>query len=361
NTSLKPDDLKVILNAYSRWGVRYVVIFNSPNLKTSWVQGTWSQEDLVERFLDRYLPLARIAEQVGLIPVFPPLQPGGDYWDTSFLKKMLVSIKRRRSIESVTNLHVAASAQTFNKPLDWGHGATTQWQSPSPYMNPGNSQDQIGFRTCEWYTEIIQNALGITPKIMLFWYGSSDHLNIDSSQGDSSFHELVELTQAAPSSSDELNDPALLGENIIACNFWLLSSSRKMSQSKSAWFNENAEPMIDAVKEMKNIKPSRKDDTSIFDDLTANQVAKWMYPIDHYLLLPAYDWGVPEHILERVRPIIRQEQPTIGFSLSEASLARKVTVWNENNVYTENDLCYLRESGCQIKEHIARGIDIATS
>lgn len=361
NTPVKPNDLKVILHAYARWGVRYVVFFNSPNLKTSWAQGTWSQEDPVERFLDRFLPFARTAEQVGLISVFPPLQPGGDYWDTTFLKKMLASIQKRKSIESVTNLHIAVSAQTFNKPLDWGHGATTQWQSPSPYMNPGNSQDHIGFRTCEWYTEIIQNALGITPKIMLFWYGSSDHLNIDSSKYESSFHELVELAQAVPSLSDEPNGPAVLGENIIACNFWLLSSSKKMRQSKFAWFSENAKPKVTAVDEVKKLKPLSKGGTQMFDDLTAKQVAKWMYPIDHYLLLPTYDWGIPEHILERVRPLIREEQPTIGFSISEAALSRKVTVWNENNAFTENDLCYLRESGCQIEEHIARGINIATN
>ena len=361
NTPVKPDDLKVILQAYARWGVQYIVFFNSPNLKTSWAQGTWSHEDLVERFLDRYLPFARTAEQVGLIPIFPPLQPGGDYWDTSFLKKMLASIQKRKSIESVTNLHIAVSAQTFSKPLDWGHGASTQWQSPLPYMDIENSQDHIGFRTYEWYTEIIQKTLNITPKIMLFWYGSPSHLNFDSLQDDSLLHELVELIQAASPSSDEPNSPAPLGENVVACNFWLLSSSKKTSESKSAWFSEDAKPKVTAVEEVKISKPIRESGTQMFDDLTAKQVAKWMYPIDHYLLLPTYDWGIPEHILERVRPLIREDQPTIGFSLSEAALAHRVTIWNENNAFTEDDLCYLRESGCQIEEHIARGINIATS
>jgi len=89
NTNTKPDDLKVLLSAYSRWGAKFILFFKSPNVKSSWVEGTWSQGDLVERFLDRYIPFVRVAEQNGLTPVFPPLQPGGDYWDLSFLKKVL--------------------------------------------------------------------------------------------------------------------------------------------------------------------------------------------------------------------------------------------------------------------------------
>lgn len=64
-----------------------MLFYNAPNLKSSWAEGTWSQENLVDRFLDRYLPFVKLADQSGLTPIFPPLQPGGDYWDISFLKK----------------------------------------------------------------------------------------------------------------------------------------------------------------------------------------------------------------------------------------------------------------------------------
>ncbi|PKP01191.1 MAG: hypothetical protein CVU11_15960, partial [Bacteroidetes bacterium HGW-Bacteroidetes-6] len=41
--------------------------------------------DLVERFLDRFLPLANQVVSEGAVPVMPALEPGGNYWDTAFL------------------------------------------------------------------------------------------------------------------------------------------------------------------------------------------------------------------------------------------------------------------------------------
>jgi hypothetical protein len=83
-----------------------------------------------------------------------------------------------------------------------------------------------------------------------------------------------------------------------------------------------------------------------------------MYPIDHYLLLPSYDWGIPENVLDRIRPIIRETRPTIGFSLIEAMNARKVTVWNEDGAFSEHDLQMLREAGCQIDEKVIKSVSV---
>ena len=86
---------EVLFQSYARWGVRYVALFDRPNLRSTWGGIAWAQTELVERFIDRYLPLAEACLEAGLIPVFPPLEPGGDYWDTSFLKAALESLQRR--------------------------------------------------------------------------------------------------------------------------------------------------------------------------------------------------------------------------------------------------------------------------
>ena len=80
-------DIKLLLESYAKWGVHYVMIFDRPNAKSSWASTSWAQHDLVERFLDRFIPIANAVLQAGLFPVFPPLEPGGDYWDTAFLKE----------------------------------------------------------------------------------------------------------------------------------------------------------------------------------------------------------------------------------------------------------------------------------
>ena len=66
-----------------------MVLFDRPNLRANWPAAAWAQSNLVERFLDVFQPLALAAVQAGLIPVFPPLEPGGDYWDTAFLRSCL--------------------------------------------------------------------------------------------------------------------------------------------------------------------------------------------------------------------------------------------------------------------------------
>ena len=175
NSDYRPEDLRILLSSYARWGVKYVIFFDRPNMKSSWLHDTWSQGDLVERFLDRYLPFVRAAEQNGLTPIFPPLQPGGDYWDLSFLKKVLNLVKQRRSLDFVSNLHIAVSSQTFNHPLSWGAGGKRNWKVPRPYSKSEiGEEDHLGFNTWQWYNDLVNSILGIEPKLFLFYFGSAD-------------------------------------------------------------------------------------------------------------------------------------------------------------------------------------------
>lgn len=350
NSSVKPDDIRLLLNEYARWGVKYVVFFKHPNSKSAWLDGTWSQGDLVERFLDRYLPFVRAAEQAGLIPVFPPLQPGGDYWDLSFLKKVLQLAEQRKSLDFSANLHMAVSAQTFGKALTWGAGGSAKWKAPRPYSKtePGE-EDHRGFNTWDWYTRVVKEVLNITPKIFLFYYGSAD-IRSNALDPSVSFENLVSLAADSGSSAHALTLP----ENVLACLFWLLSSEPSDPLEKTAWFDASGKPRQEQISAYKSrLEQTRK---QAVEFPVANRVAEWLYPIDHYLLLPSYDWGVPENTLDRIRPILRESKPTIGFSVIEAMNARKVTVWNENSVFTEHDLQMLREAGCIVDEQVISSI-----
>jgi hypothetical protein len=48
--SLKAGDnlqsIPVLLDTYARWGVRYAVLFDQPNLRTSWAAASWTQPSL---------------------------------------------------------------------------------------------------------------------------------------------------------------------------------------------------------------------------------------------------------------------------------------------------------------------------
>ena len=102
--------LKVDFEIYSKWGVKYVSVFDRPNIRKSWLKSRWTQTDLVERFLDIYLPIASDLIDFGLTPVLPPLEPGGDFWDTSFLRLTLRGIKRRAQSMLIEKLAIGAYA-----------------------------------------------------------------------------------------------------------------------------------------------------------------------------------------------------------------------------------------------------------
>ena len=120
----KAEEMKTLFETYAKWGVNYAILFDRPNLNTSWDTQNWSHGSLVERFLDRFIPLAQLSYECGLLPVFPPLQPGGSYWDTTFLHSTLESMERRKQESLLERLILSAYGWTGNKSLNWGSGRT---------------------------------------------------------------------------------------------------------------------------------------------------------------------------------------------------------------------------------------------
>src|SRR3990170_8488283 len=144
-------NLELLFQTYKRWGVQYTILFDRPNIRKTWSKSEWSQMDLVERFLDRFTPIAETAMHTGLIPVFPPLEPGGDFWDIAFLKAALVSLVRRGKNELLNQLVLSAYARAGDRPLDWGAGGPERWPVARPYFTPPGVQDHLGFRIFDWY------------------------------------------------------------------------------------------------------------------------------------------------------------------------------------------------------------------
>jgi len=354
NSPIRPEDLRVLLSTYSRWGVKYAIFFDRPNTKNAWTEGSWSQGDLVERFLDRYLPFVRLADQNGIIPVFPPLQPGGDYWDLSFLRKVLQLVQQRRSFDFSAHLHMAVSSQTFEHPLDWGQGGQSHWKTPRPYSKFDlGEEDHIGFNTWQWHADLVKEVLNVNPQFFLFYYGMSN-ITGDKLNTANSFEQMVEIAISSPG---EASGETQLPENILGCCFWLLSAAENDPHGMTSYFDATGKPKeagIPAYKQKIEQNVKQKQEYAV-----SNRLAEWIYPIDHYLLLPSYDWGIPENTLDRIRPIIRDARPTIGFSVIEATNARKVTVWNENGAFSEHDIQLLREAGCLVEEQVVNGIGIS--
>jgi len=357
NSNIRPEDIRILITQYAKWGVKHVIFFDKPNTKKAWMPGTWSQGDLVERFLDRYLPFVRLAEQNGITPVFPPLEPGGDYWDLSFLRKAFLLVSQRRTLEFGANLHIAVSAQSFNNPIDWGNGGESKWRMHRPYAKTEiGEQDHFGLNTYQWYAQIARKTLNSSPKFILLYMGTAEQ-KTNSMDDTLDYSELVDLVL---DSENETQSGFSISKNVIACIFWLMNTPKKKETQntiKTTLIEIDEDTKPEWIEDLQaKVEETQKQNTEY---KLAESLADWVFAIDHYLLLPSYEWGVPVNTLDRVRPIIAESKPTIGFSIAEACNARKVTVWNENGAFSEKDIQTLREAGCIIDEHIINSLGIS--
>ncbi len=82
--------------------------------------------------------------------------------------------------------------------------------------------------------------------------------------------------------------------------------------------------------------------------------------METYLLLPSFDWGVSDWHLDVIKPFVKRHKPTIGFSLNEASSAKRVIVIGDEQDFPEDYLLQLRQAGCLVDRINENGTSIAT-
>ena len=371
------DQLGTLLDAYGRWGVRYVCFFDRPNCRASWQPAAWARVELVERFLDQFQPLAERALQAGLAPVFPPLEPGGDYWDLAFLQAALSGLVRRSGARLARSLVLGAYGWCRGRSLNWGAGGPERWQMPRPY-HPASAvqvQDHQGFRAFEWYLAAAQQSLGRRPAVILLGAGCRPEDDATGQQPvDWLAHAQANLAiarlLAGESSPEEAMEP--LPAELLALNFWLLAAASDDPAAAAAWFQPDGSrlPAADALRgwmaarrppvvEVEKPGSAFAELQSAPPDELAPAAPAPVEPrmdsspgpraIAHYVLLPLYAWGAPDWDLAALQPILDESHPTIGFSLVEASLAGRVTVLGGLGAISDDALDMLRRAGCQVE------------
>jgi hypothetical protein len=369
------DQLEETLSDYARWGANAVVFFDRPNSQRSWPSQEWAQNGLVERFLDRFLPIANLALCQGLTPLMPPLEPGGSYWDTTFFRAMLESLIRRKEVNLLQNLVIGAYAWTFGRPLNWGAGGPERWPGARPYHINSNSQDQCGFRAYDWYQAVARALLGKSVPVMLFQAGVHQDPLVTlysalTGSDESAFLAIGRLLQR-----ESVNDPGgtpvrlePLPDEILAGFFWLLSADSFSPYLPQAWFRQDGchsvqvDQWIEWVKQIKTVAEFKSlNHPSIGKSVSPHTVPKDQnHPIAHYLLLPVYEWGIADWHWEVIRPFVKKYQPAVGFSIEEAGLAARVTIIGNEQTFPESLLEHLRINGAFVERISGSGTNIAT-
>lgn len=327
--SVGEQDLAPLFASYARWGVRYVVVFDRPNTRASWESSEWSRGGLVERFLDRILPIWRLAEASGLAPVVPPLEPGGDYWDTAFLEAALASLVRRGEQSLLDHLVLGLYAWTYDQPLTWGAGGPNAWPETRPYLTPPGSQDQRGFRIFDWYSGVAARVLEHDLPTLVLAGGATPPRGRSGLMGDSYGEQNAQI--AARVQTDDF--PA----SILNFAFFCLSADESSPHAHTAWFSaaDSPRPWVEAVR--RSIRTAAK--------AVRPAPARWLA---HYMLLPAGDMAVLAARWESLLPFVADGHPVIGFSPREARAAERVTLVGDVDQLSVELEEELRQAGCRV-------------
>jgi len=292
--------------------VSRLILFDRPNQQAFWKPEIWVKPNLVDFFLEKFILLAEHCLEKNIQPVFPPLQPGGDYWDTAFLRLALQTMFDKGKQTLLAGLTLSAYAWTCGHPLNWGAGGPECWPATIPYFTPADSQDQLGFRIFDWYKTNCQAVLEHALPIMLLQagcdeeYGTSTTHLAPSHQAAVLQDILQMLYPEAYGSQEKENTLEALPPEVIQCNF-LLDLDR---ETITALFKPTG-----AAKLIRHNGSATPEEKSI--PLSSSQ---------HYLLLPDESWlsdPSKEAVLE---PFIHQFHPSVGTSLDEALDAREVTL-----------------------------------
>jgi hypothetical protein len=351
-----PADLEALFKSYERWGVKYVALFSEPNVRSAWSPAEWGKPALVERFLEVLLPVLEAQVEAGLTPVFPALRAGGDYWDTGFLEAALAGINRRGASKIAEQLVFAVNLWTYNRPLSWGQGGLQRWPEAKPYLTPPGTQDQQGFHLVDWYDEIIRSRLGESHPFLCLSGGPrmGDHTDKNFLPVDELWHEscIRELWQTQARQE--------LLPNLLNINFWLLGAGEGSPFANEAWYRGNGTtvPAVDVLKQRVQVqtKASKvlKAAGALDATLAGQTEAGSAKPIQHYLLLPAFEWGISEWHWSAAIEYVKAFRPTCGFSPQEAAQAQRVTIVGNEQGISRDSENMLRLAGCAVERVAGR-------
>jgi hypothetical protein len=353
---IPPAELETLFQSYARWGVKYVALFSEPNVRSAWSPADWGKPALVERFLELLLPVLEAQVEAGLTPVFPALRAGGDYWDTGFLEAALAGMNRRGADAITKQLVFAVNLWTYNRPLGWGQGGLQRWPEAKPYLTPSGTQDQQGFHLVDWYDEIIRSRLGESHPFLCLSGGPRIGDQTDKSflPVDELWHEscIREIMQAQARQE--------LLPNLLNINYWLLAAAEGSPFANEAWYRTNGAtlPAVDMLKQRVQVQNKA---TKVFvpavpadgtpEAPADNGAAK---PIQHYLLLPAFEWGISEWHWSAAIDYVKAFRPTCGFSPQEAAQAHRVTIVGNEQGVSRDIENMLRLAGCAVERVAGR-------
>ena len=141
-----------------------------------------------------------------------------------------------------------------------------------------------------------------------------------------------------------------LPTHLLNVNFWLLGAPEGSPFAQDAWYRGNGSTLTaaDVLKRhaILSARPAKRGYIKLPD---LDRLAGQPKPIQHYLLLPTFEWGISEWHWNAALAFVKAHRPACGFSVEEAGQAQRVTIFgNEQGVSREAEMA-LRAAGCQVE------------
>jgi len=251
---LDPARLKELSQRYASWGVHYIHVYPAPNMHDTWAQ--WDPRALPERFMTYLLPCLETLHAVdGIIPIFTPLVPGGDYDDLRFLDWCLDIIVRLGHEYLFDKLAIGMQNYAFNKSLSWGEGGMGRWPCAQPYHTPPGCEDHVGFRLFEWYNEVVRKCVGHSLPLVCcengVLIGNADHPDFPPIDAGLHAERTVEMCRLAMAGD--------LPDYVFNHAFWLLACEADHTAAADRWYTAGGEPALPlTVQALKEMEKSRR-------------------------------------------------------------------------------------------------------
>jgi hypothetical protein len=337
-SSVRAAELTSLFEAYAHWGVRHVVIGDRLNTRSQWEPSEWGRPAIVERCLDRLIPILQAERSAGLQPILPALEPGGDYWDTAFLASMLAALHRRGQQSLMRDLALGMYTWSFGRSLDWGRGGAKAWPGVRPYQPSDQTQDQRGFRNVDWYAQIALETIGRALPMLVLAGGIGPSWDPDS---ESETGDALRMAQTLASAD--------VPEALLAFNFYLLCAEPDAAEHPAALYADASTP-----------RAAARALFALAAQPSETPAARSAKSIAHYLLLPTNgtlgrdEWNsLAEYVLVW--------RPVIGFSVSEASQATEVTLVGDARALPASVENELRAAGCIVRRVIPEPSPVAAA
>ncbi|HAF61641.1 MAG TPA: hypothetical protein DCK95_04875 [Anaerolineaceae bacterium] len=316
-TSLQTDfDLLAyqdLINNLANLHVKRLILFDRPNRQDFWDPQTWVKPDLLEIFLEKFSLLAEKCLEKNIQPVFPPLQPAGDFWDTVFLRLALQTLQEKGKTALLESLTLSAYAWTNNHPLQWGAGGPERWPASTPYYTPQDGENQQGFRIFDWYQANVKAVLNHSLPILLLQAGrSAEYGTSPEIQQLSIVQDILEVLYPnlyAGGDDQLLKEP--IPPEVATCNF-LVELDWQSLQGIFAKIQDAQAAQKETI-------------------LSPEQKKTLPDPFVHYLLLPDESWQSDPRKAAALQPFLNKFHPHTGVSVNEALDASEVTLLVTNN------------------------------